>query len=92
MEECQVGESLQNASSEEFEDVFKAMQTDKYWINFFVRPCCPPPSAEQAKSYIDKRRHEVESNSAFTADQKSKLLEVIDSREKWYLSSPFCKG
>lgn len=89
MEICEVPEAF---PGETFEEVFSAMQTDKYWINFFVRPCCPPPSTDQAKQNLDKRRDEVREHPVFSDEEKEKLLAIIDEREKWYSSSPFCRG
>lgn len=89
MEACTVPEAF---PGETFDEVCEAMQTDKYWINFFVRPCCPPPSAEQARANLDKRRDEVREHPAFSDAQKEQLLAIIDEREAWYASSPFCRG
>lgn len=89
MEACEVPEAF---PGETFDEVFDAMQTDKYWINFFVRPCCPPPGAAQAKKSLEKRRDEVRQADQFSDDEKARLLEIIDSREAWYTASPFCRG
>lgn len=77
---------------EAFEDVYEAMQTDKYWINFFVRPCCAPPGKEDAAKSLDKRRDEVRQHPRYTDEQKETLLRIIDERQAWYASSPFCRG
>lgn len=89
MVSCSVPARPQN---EPFEDVLAAMQTDKYWINFFVRPCCPPPASDQAEKMLEKRREEIRQRADYTDDQKSELLTIVDAREKWYKASPFCKG
>ncbi|NGM18334.1 hypothetical protein GMI70_10100 [Eggerthellaceae bacterium zg-893] len=78
-----------------FEDTFDAIlsawQKDKYWISFFVRPCCPPPSEEVALGYLEKLRAEIRSNAVFSDDEKQQLLEIVDDRETWYKNSPFCR-
>ena len=72
--------SSQGPGGESFEDVFDAMQEDKYWINFFVRPCCPPPGKRDAIKSLDKRRDEVRSHADYTDEQKEQLLAIIDER------------
>ena len=59
---------------------------------FFVRPCCPPPSAHVAANRIDELRDQVREREDFTEEQKAQLLELIDQREAWYEKSPFCRG
>lgn len=86
MTTCAVPKGL---ADEKFEDVYEAMQTDKYWINFFVRPCCPPPGMETAIKQLDKRREEVRAHADYTDDQKTQLLAIIDERQDWYAQSPF---
>lgn len=89
MAECAVPTAF---PGETFDEVYQAMQADKYWINFFVRPCCPAPGAEQALQMLDKRRDEVRARADYTDEQKAQLLDVIDQRQQWYVSSPFCHG
>ena len=75
-----------------FEEIKEAMMTDKYWINFFVRPCCPPPSFEQAKDALNKRRVEIKNRTDFSEDEQQQLLAIVDEREAWYKASPFYRG
>lgn len=86
MTTCAVPKGL---SDENFDNVYEAMQTDKYWINFFVRPCCPPPGLEAAVKQLDKRREEVRAHADYTNAQKEQLLAIIDERQEWYAKSPF---
>lgn len=79
----------QGLSDENFDDVYAAMQTEKYWINFFVRPCCPPPGMKDAVRQLDKRRAEVRAHTGYTDEQKDQLLAIIDERQEWYANSPF---
>lgn len=89
MNTCAIPKGLEGES---FDEVFNAMQEDKYWINFFVRPCCPPPGKDAAIASLDKRRDEVRAHADYTDEQKEQLLAIIDERQNWYLASPFCKG
>lgn len=75
-----------------FEEVLDELGKDKYWIAFFVRPCCPPPSAQVAANRIDELRDQVREREDFNSEQKTQLLELIDQREVWYQKSPFCRG
>lgn len=86
MDKCAIPNDDMNAS---FEEISNAMQTEKYWINFFVRPCCPPPSYEEAVSRLDKRRAEIEAREDFSDEQKAQLLAIVDERQQWYGSTPF---
>lgn len=89
--QCEVPESDPVGHSDAFEDVLAGMQSQKYWINFFVRPCCPPPGARQAQTLLDKRRAEVSGHPTYTDEQKAQLLQLIDEGEAWYKSTPFYK-
>ncbi len=75
-----------------FDEIKQAMSTDKYWMNFFVRPCCPPPSVEQATHMLNKRREEIQGRSDFSADERAQLLGIVDEREMWYVKSPFYRS
>lgn len=81
-----------NDANDSFEDVLAAMQTDTYWINFFVRPCCPPPGTSDAIKQLDKRRDEIRARTDYTDEQKEQLLAIVDERQTWYLASPFCRS
>ncbi len=35
---------------ESYEDLRDAMQSQTYWIRFFMRPCCPPPGEDTARA------------------------------------------
>ncbi len=75
-----------------FDSILSAWQKDAYWISFFVRPCCPPPSEEVALGHLEKLRTEIRSNAVFSDGQKQQLLEIVDDRETWYKNSPFCRS
>lgn len=61
----------------------------KFWVSFFVRPCCPPPGAETAKKQLDAQRAMVRAREDFTDEQKSELIALIDEGEAWYKSTPY---
>lgn len=85
---CQIGVEPIN---EEFQTLYDEMQLDKYWIRFFVRPCCPAPSLEGAYELLDKLKGEVYANDGFTDEQKDQLAEVIEGRKDWYGKSGLCR-
>ena len=72
------------------DEILAAMRTQNWWLKFFVRPCCPPPGARQAKAKLDKLRQELSASSKFDQAQKDELRLIIDERENWYLHTPFC--
>ena len=77
--------------NESFDEVYDAMQDDKYWIRFFVRPCCPAPELEAAMERLDKLMAEVEARTDFTSEQKNQIQEIIEARKKWYPTSGLCR-
>ncbi len=85
---CEIGNPTIN---EEFQTLYDEMQTDKYWIRFFVRPCCPAPSLEGAYERLDKLKAEVYEHEGFSDEQKARLAESIESRKEWYGRSGLCR-
>lgn len=77
--------------SSEFQTLYDEMQLDKYWIRFFVRPCCPAPSLEGAREMLDKLKGEVFAHESFTDEQKQQLAAIIESRKEWYGKSGLCR-
>jgi len=77
--------------NEEFQTLYDEMQLDKYWIRFFVRPCCPAPSHEGACEMLDKLKGEVYAHESFTDEQKAQLAETIEGRKEWYGKSGLCR-
>lgn len=90
MSTCET-DTLFSNSTESFEDIYNAMQEDKYWIRFFVRPCCPAPNLEVAIKRLDLLKKEVNKCSDFTAEQKNQIAQIIESRTEWYPSSGLCR-
>lgn len=88
MDACKV-ESMPQGGT--FRELFDDMQTDAYWIRFFVRPCCPAPSLDGAVEMLDKLRGEVLAEERFAEDEKRQLTELIEARKEWYPTSGLCK-
>lgn len=72
-----------------FEKAVESFGKQSFWVSFFVRPCCPPPSATQAQMQLDKQRELVRSRADFSSEQKDELLSLIDEGENWYKSTPY---
>ena len=72
-----------------FEDAMAAYADQKYWVSFFIRPCCPAPNGETAKKQLDKQRDMVRAREDFTEEQKTQLLACIDEGEAWYRKTPY---
>lgn len=85
---CEIGTT---PIESEFQTLYNEMQLDKYWIRFFVRPCCPAPSHEGACDMLDKLKGEVMSHDSFTEEQKEQLAATIESRKEWYGRSGLCR-
>lgn len=92
------GDAMSNACeitnhsiNEEFETLRDEMQLDKYWIRFFVRPCCPAPSFEGACEMLDKLKGEVFAHEGFSDEQKETLGDIIEARKDWYGKSGLCR-
>ena len=75
----------------DFLALYDEMQLDKYWIRFFVRPCCPAPSLEGACEMLDKLKGEVMEHESFTDEEKEQLAASIESRKEWYGKSGLCR-
>lgn len=72
-----------------FEEAKASFGDRKFWVSFFVRPCCPPPPGEQAKRALDAQRDMVRAREDFTDDQKAELIALIDEGEAWYRTTPY---
>ena len=75
-------------SSSSYEDLHAAMSTQQYWVRFFMRPCCPPPGEDTARSQIEHLKSDVQARTDFSEDQRASLEQLIDSRLDWYLKLP----
>lgn len=75
----------------DFQALYDEMQLDKYWIRFFVRPCCPAPSLEGACEMLDKLKGEVMEHESFTDKEKEQLAASIEGRKEWYGKSGLCR-
>ena len=87
MPACEIEDAKVSAVS--FEQAEQSFASRKFWISFFVRPCCPPPAGTQAKMQLDKQRELVMQRTDFTPEQQKRLLELIDEGEAWYRSTPY---
>lgn len=82
-------ESDGTAKEVTFEEALEAFNSRKFWISFFVRPCCPPPGQRLALHQLDHQRDLVNAREDFTDDQKAQLLAAIDGGEAWYRTTPY---
>ena len=88
MQECKVeGQAIESV----YDQLVNEMQSDSYWIRFFVRPCCPAPNLEGACSMLDHLKSDVDARDDFTDEQKATLHEIIESRKEWYPTSGLCR-
>lgn len=72
-----------------YEKAVESFGDRKFWVSFFVRPCCPPPGAKTAMRQLDLQRDMVRARTDFSDDQKDHLLSLIDEGEAWYRSTPY---
>lgn len=89
MEECKIEDRTNDS---DFNELVEAMQSDKYWVRFFARPCCPAPDLEGAAEMLDHLIRDVEAREDFTPEQKDELFSVIEARKQWYATSGLCRG
>ena len=75
-----------------FEELFEAMQPDKYWYKFFVRPCCPAPGKSTATAHCERLKGDLEARKDFTDEQRAQIAAIIDQRLEWYTNLGICKG
>lgn len=72
-----------------FEQAREGYGDRKFWVSFFVRPCCPPPAGELAAKQVEAQRQLVRDRADFTDDQKAELIALIDAGEAWYKTTPY---
>lgn len=72
-----------------FEQARDAYADRKFWVSFFIRPCCPPPPGATAAKQIENQRALVRAREEFTDEQKSELIALIDAGEDWYRRTPY---
>lgn len=73
---------------ESYEGLMDAFETQNYWVKFFMRPCCPPPGEETARSLIEHLKSDIDAKDNFTDGQKSTLKSIADEKLEWYLTLP----
>lgn len=71
-----------------FEDLLAAMQTQQYWVRFFMRPCCPPSGESTARSLVEHLKSDIQARDDLSAEEQGVLKGIIDSRLDWYLGLP----
>ena len=65
---------------ESYEDLRDAMQAQTYWVRFFMRPCCPPPGEDAARSLVERLKGEIDERSDMSEEQRADLKSIIDGR------------
>lgn len=88
MDSCKIEGATEETS---FETMYEDMQKNPYWIRFFCRPCCPAPDLDGAISMLDKLAAEVNASATLSDDEKSRIVELIEARKKWYPTSGLCR-
>lgn len=74
-----------------FEKAREAYADRKFWVSFFIRPCCPPPDGKTAAKHLEEQREMVRARADFSDEQKAELVALIDEGEAWYRSTPYWK-
>ena len=69
-----------------FKEIMQQMETDRFWLRIFIRPCCPRPNAKGAHLKVEGLRSILASRLDLTQDQQSELSALIESRENWYVT------
>lgn len=77
------------ASDVPFEKAREAYADRKFWVSFFIRPCCPPPGGKTAAKHLEEQREMVRARADFDDAQKAELISLIDEGEAWYRSTPY---
>lgn len=72
-----------------FEKARDAYADRKFWVSFFIRPCCPAPSGKIAARHLEEQRELVRARVDFSDEQKAELIALIDEGEAWYRSTPY---
>lgn len=83
--ECEIP-SIQEEES--YEELKASFGTQKYWVRFFMRPCCPPPGESTARSLIDHLKDDLDRREDMTVEQRDELKGMADERLDWYLKLP----
>lgn len=72
-----------------YDELVSDMESDTFWIKFFIRPCCPKPDAKNADRHLNNLRKELDALSEIDSTQKSTLLSLVDKGGNWY-KTKFC--
>lgn len=83
--ECPVPTIEAEASYAELKE---SLQSQGYWVRFFMRPCCPPPGESTARSQIERLKADLDTRSDMTGAQKDELKGIMDEKLDWYLKLP----
>ena len=49
-----------------FEKAREAYADRKFWVSFFIRPCCPPPGGKTAAKHLEEQREMVRARADFS--------------------------
>lgn len=69
-----------------FEEIRQQMETDRFWLRVFIRPCCARPNAKAAHMKVEGLRSTLSARAEFSQSQRDDLSAIIDSREAWYVN------
>lgn len=80
--QCEV--EFDSSQQSSFEELREAMGTQKYWLRFFVRPCCPAPGMTEARARIEHLKSDIDAREDMTPEQRDELKALADERLEWY--------
>ena len=89
MEQCQIETGHSEGS---FEELKEAMAAQKYWLRFFIRPCCPAPGMHAAAQRIEHLKSDIDAREDMTPQQRDELKAICDERLQWYGTLAVRKG
>ena len=89
MQQCEIETSHSEGS---FEELKEAMAAQKYWLRFFIRPCCPAPGMHAAAERIEHLKSDIDAREDMTPQQRDELKAICDERLQWYGTLAVRKG
>lgn len=81
-QELEMEQLLQKAP---FTEVEQQLESDRFWLKVFIRPCCPRPTERAARIKVEGLCSILSERDDFTEEQQASLLSLIEKREAWYI-------